>query len=388
MSLIPADQAYAIGLFGLNNTGTLCYLNSLVQALASCPSFVKTLMDHEDEFRFSQDKLGWELLQIMNRFRNRVEVGAGKRIKTDSTSQVLTELQKSRKAGGHKATLGTHTQEDVFEGLKFLIESLDSVFGDTTFQDLFNVRYRQQIRCRECNKTRTVDTSACPPEIMINMSESDPMLQTSLDTREDVEKYINLHMHYPDDYRCETCPAQNKDGAKKVQQFYSLARVSSIIVMSFHDNQQRLYSKSGPKQARFFPQMFQIKTSNDQTLTYRAVAQIEQLGSLGGGHYTCKSMRPRPDGLSEMRLTKARAALKDTQERLKFCNNNERKEEYEMKISMARKAIDEEEAIAKLPADSYLRQNAIFKFNDNRVNYDPHGFQPTSNTYLVFYHLF
>jgi len=386
MSLIPHQQAFTVGLFGLNNTGTLCYLNSLVQALASCPSFVKTIMDHEDEFKSCPDQLGWELLQIFNRFRDPIEIGGNKKIKTDTVAKVLQELQKNRKANGHITNLGTGTQEDVFEGLKFIIEALDSNLDKTTFQNLFDVRYRQTIRCCSCGDTREVDITSCPPEIMINMSESDPMLQSSLETREDVEKYINLHMHYPDDYKCEKCFTKNADGIRKVQQFYSLARVSSIIVLSFHDNQSRLLNKKGPKQTRFFPNQIQIKGIN-KILNYRAVAQIEQIGSLGGGHYTAKCLRPRPAGLGEMRLSAARAALKDTQDRLKICNNNERRDQYNTKIGLAHKTIEEEESLSKLPPDSFDRKNATFKFNDNRVNYDPYGFQPTSNTYLVFYHL-
>jgi ubiquitin C-terminal hydrolase len=383
---IPHQQAYTTGIFGLNNTGTLCYLNSLVQSLAACPSFVKTILDHEDEFKANPDKLGWELMQIFNKYRAPGSVGNGVRIKTDTTTQVLQALQKNRKANGHITNLGTNTQEDVFEGLKFIVEALDTCFDKPTFQNLFDVRYRQTIRCCNCGDTRDVDRSACPAEIMINMSESDPMLQNSLDTRDDVEKYINLHMHYPDDYRCEKCPTKNCDDVRKIQQFYSLARVSSILILSFHDNQQRLINKT-TKQTRFFPNQIQIK-GIDKTLNYRVVAQIEQMGSLGGGHYTAKCLRPRPSGLSQMRLTAARNALKDTQERLKICHNNERRDQYLTKIDMANKTIAEEEALMLLPEDHFDRQNAVFKFNDNRVNYDPYGFQPTSNTYLVVYHLF
>jgi ubiquitin C-terminal hydrolase len=380
MSLIPHQSDFSIGIFGLNNTGTLCYLNSLVQALAACPSFVKTIFDNEDEFKAKPEKLGWELLQLFSRFKQKVQVSATRHIKVDTTTRILSEIQRSR--AGHTSTLGTGTQEDVFEGLKFIIESLDP-----TFQDLFNVRYRQTIRCCECNKTRQVDNKACPSEIMLNMSENDPMLQESLDTQEDVEKYINLHMHYPDDYKCDDCKIQNTKDVKKVQQFYSLARVSSILVMSFHDNQQRLYDRSGPKVARYFPDMLQIKGVN-QNLIYRPVAQIEQLGTLGGGHYTAKCLRPRPEGLSEMRLSAARAALKDAKDRLPSSFNEERRLQYENKIKMAQMTIDEEEAIAALPVGSFNKQYATFKFNDNRVNYDPRGFQPSPNTYLVFYHLF
>lgn len=402
MELIQHDRQFAVNIFALNNTGTLCYLNSLIQALVSCPAFVKTILDYEDEFKSAKDKLGVKLLELINRHIVPVPITAAySKIKVDTTEPILRDLQSARKGTGHTQTLGTNTQEDVFEGMKLMIESLGDILQPRTqpqvvsvvnnFQDMFNVRYKLIIRCRACGSKRDVGADSCLPDITINMSESNPLLQESLSTQEQVEQYITLHMQYPDDYKCEACSIKNTPTVHKIQQFYTLARVSSIICMSFHDNQQILFQNAQQRtniarNVRFFPQELRIKAKNG-ILKYRVVAQIEQSGILGGGHYTAKCLRPRPPGFGALRLSTARTALAEAEKYLVNCHNDERRAQYQNKITNARKVIDEEAVFSKLPDTSFAKQYAVFKFNDAVVTYDPYGIQPSANTYLVFYHL-
>jgi len=400
-----------------------------MQSLASCPDFVRTIVDLEDEFKEKGDALGFAMSSFFNKV---VPVPLGledmsanppkNKIKNESVAPVLTAIQKTRV--GHKTSLGTGTQEDVFEGLKFLIEGLGK-----KFESIFYTRYKNVIRCTVCLKEKSVDPASCPPELMINMSDSQPLLQESLNTQENVERYINMHMSYPDEYRCDFCKAQNlervkdekgmlitnPDGTPKVvhviQQFYALSRVSSILMMSFHDNHRILFdnaTKGTNKErvTRFFPNEIKINAKGN-TLVYRVVAQIEQFGSLGGGHYTAKCLRPRPTWFSSVRVKQAEAAKKDTEARLASCQIPDRIKELTAKINNATRVIQEEQRIANIdirgnngfhtaPAsldsgalDQFIQKYyAVFKFNDTSVTYDVHGFVPTKNTYLVFYHLF
>ena len=399
MDLIPHDSAFAVNIFALNNTGTLCYLNSLIQALASCPSFVKKVLDNEDEFELAKDKLGVKLLELFNRHLKQSPNIIYNKIKVDSTEAILRDLQSARKAGGHADSLGINTQEDVFEGMKLMIESLGEILTSPNtkqvsheFQDIFSVRYKLIIRCSACGSKRNVDADLCPSDITINMSESNPLLQKNLTTREQIEQYILLHMQYPDDYKCEKCSVKNTATEHKIQQFYTLARVSSVICMSFHDNQHILFQNATKRthtarNVRYFPQELNIN-SRSGILRYRIVAQIEQSGVLGGGHYTAKCLRPRPPGFSELRLSTARTALREAEAYLINCHNEERRVLYGNKIANARKVIEEETNFNKLPDNAFEKQYATFKFNDGIVTYDPYGIQPSANTYLIFYHLF
>lgn len=425
-TLSEHDGDFSCELFGLHNTGTLCYLNSLMQSLASCPDFVRTIIDLEDEFHEKGDVLG----SAMSTFFNNVIPSEPKsttspknKIKNESAAAILTAIQKTRV--GHKTSLGTGTQEDVFEGLKFLIEGLGK-----KFESIFYTRYKNVIRCTVCSKEKSVDPASCPPELMINMSDSQPLLQESLNTQENIERYINMHMSYPDEYRCDFCKAQNLekvkddkgalitnlDGSPKVvhviQQFYALSRVSSILMMSFHENHRILFDNANggarkERITRYFPNEIRIDAKG-KILVYRVVAQIEQVGSLGGGHYTAKCLRPRPTWFSSVRVTQASVAVKDAEARLASCQIVDRINELTMKIKSAKRVLQEEQRIADInirndngfthtapvsldsdALDQFIQKYyAVFKFNDTSVTYDVHGFVPTKNTYLVFYHLF
>lgn len=402
---IKHDGNWICNVFGLGNNNALCYLNSLTQALASCPSFLKTLKEREQDYKTKSESLGAILTSVlMPRLATAdtmVTVAGAKiykKVKVESTRDIFSAIQKARV--NRKATLVSGQHEDVFEGFKFLMEEL----GDPFLQH-FYTRYKTHIRCMQCRTKRDVDQKACPPEIMINMSESDPILQTNLDSQEEIQKFIKLHMLYPDDYKCDDCSAKNNLKAvppnHPVQQFYALGRVSSTIVMSFHDKMRVLFdnaSKPADKRetliTRFFPNELRIDTKST-TLVYRVVAQIEHLGNLQGGHYIAKCLRPRPHGFSELRLDAAKKALADSHERLRSCQDQARIQTLETKVRNAQKTIDEETLLTTMPdvtidsLDLFIKKYyAVFKFNDRDVTYDVKGFVPNPNTYLVFYHLF
>jgi hypothetical protein len=395
------DGDFVDVLYGLGNNGSLCYLNALTQALSSCPAFIKELKKSETDLK-AKPGLGGALLSLMNSRLSTSEamltvgnIAVYKKIKVDSTVPIFDAIQKAR--ANKKATLIRGQQEDPFEGFKFIMEELGE-----PFLQLFYTRYKLRLNCTKCGSKLDAEVKSCPPEIMLNMSESDPLLQGGLETQEEVEDFIRLHMLYPDDYKCEKCGAKNNLKADPpqcpVQQYYALGRVSSIIVMSFHDNMQIMFNNAnkgehGARVARFFPNELRIKTKTG-TLVYRVVAQIEHTGNLSGGHYIAKCLRPRPHGFADQRIESAKKALTDTMERLKASQDPARIEILERKRDAAQRAINEEQEIASISSSSdnldlfIKKYYATWKFNDKDVSYDPKGFVPSPNTYLVFYHLF
>src|SRR5271163_1458455 len=125
MDLIKHDIDYSMDLFGLQNNANICYLNSLIQALSSCPGFVKTIFEFEYDFQ-KTSKLGSSLAKLfgLHLHASSETDNLYKNIKVESIMDILKSIQEMRSQQGHKTTLGNGTQEDVFEGFKFLIESL------------------------------------------------------------------------------------------------------------------------------------------------------------------------------------------------------------------------------------------------------------------------
>jgi len=406
MSLTKFNYDFLIQPFGLHNSGSLCYLNSLIQSVLSSPSFVQLLYSHEDEFQHAGDNLGTRLLTVCKQFDcgpdflNTTDSSPFRQSQIADVSGVLREIQRIRTSSGMGGTLHTHTQEDVFEGFKFLIESLDSTdsIDGEVFLSNFAVRHRLTIHCGACNKQHNADKSSAPSEIMVNMADRDPLLQKNLESQEMVEKYIKTHMLYPDDYRCEDCNVKNNQalGELYVKQFYSLARISSVIVLSFHHNHSVLlenaFARPGtPKKERtvaWFPQELTFLDVGKKLLKYKIIAQIEQYGSLSSGHYIAKCLRPRPPGHSQNRLQNAKKALQDTVMRIQIAEKSQDRSRIEHLQNRATKMagiIKDEER--RLSSNDPWDKMGVFRFDDRAITYESNGFTPNENTYLVFYQL-
>jgi ubiquitin C-terminal hydrolase len=117
-----------------------------------------------------------------------------------------------------------------------------------------------------------------------------PLLGDDLTTRIGVQNYITRHALYPEDYKCEKCGLKNADD-NPITQIYRLARLSSVIVLSFHG------FASHKKDKRSVPKYFPPQMSFNGTggkLLYKVVAQIEHSGTVRGGHYIAKCLRKSP----------------------------------------------------------------------------------------------
>ena len=403
--MIPYNHNYKIDRFGLYNSGSLCYLNALIQSLVSLPSFVKSLYAYEDEFSEADNSLGLRLLRLCKAFdsgpdfMNRTDNGTFTQAILADVSGILSEIQSIRKKSGKVDNLHLNTQEDVFEGFKFLIESLDetNTIDGEVFLNIFAIRHRLMIHC-ECGKKHTADRSSAPAEIMMNMSDQSPLLQKDLNSQEMIEQYIKMNMLYPDDYRCETCNRKNNlsKNIHPIRQIYTLARISSVIVFCVSHNHKVLlenaFAKRGqPKKERtvaWFPQELTFLDNKRNLLHYKVIAQIEQFGNLTSGHYIAKCLRPRPPGHARNRLNTAKKNLKDLYQRIRVAKeigNTSRIKTLENTAFKMVSIIKEEEKC--LSSNNPWDKMGVFQFDDGKITYIPEGFKPSKFTYLVFYHL-
>ena len=431
MSLVKYDTEFIPQVGGLRNAGALCYLNSMLQVLFSCSSFNQFLMENKEEYEElakADNGLGLAYIKLLEQF----EIGYMQnefKIKVHNGSQILRDLIDARRHNELKGNLLHHRQEDCHEGLTFLIEMLELSNEDRgeNINDLFSIRYRMKIQCRKCKDSK--DGPKAPPNFMFHLFEETPLLQNSLQSKESIENYIRRHVNIPEDYKCEKCKAQNKvvDGKvdNNVFQVYTLARLSSIIVLVFN--------KYEHKRIKYFPLELDFP-SKDGSLHYEVVGQIEHYGTMRGGHYIAKCRRPKPPGLDdfikenrrlplEQNLKNAERQIQSLQRRKELWTDKVQNEEQKIADGSTRnkaasertvrnlgiklKALDSQIVEAKKSVDkaagkltsfddkkspSTTRFNdkdeqVVFQINDSQVSYDRKGFYPTENTYMVVYHL-
>jgi hypothetical protein len=379
-NLILFNDKFLPRVFALQNNGVLCYLNSMTQALMSCPSLNYCLLKCKGQSSFTENELAQTYVELFEKHPSPVMNNEDsssqtdckfQAIKVDDASKILLLINRARL--GKKDNLLVGRQEDIHEGIMLF---LDTVQHGT--ENLFHIRNRCEIWCRSCGTKRPVEHEE-PPEIMVDLSEERPYIQDNMVTKEDIEKYISGNAQIPRDYKCDQCGSantynkENKTVTPNVIQIYNLTRLSEIIILMF--------KKFTNKKERYFPPTLEF-TSKTGPLHYKVVAQLEHSGSMTGGHYVCKCLRNKPSYMHEMRRQKAYNLIEKNE---KILN---REDTIEYKRSQAVASIVDLKANLAKDEELCKEKYGVFCLNDSKATFCPEGFVPTNNTYMVFYHLY
>lgn len=222
--------------FGLQNTGSLCYFNSLLQVLASCTSIQSIVF---------LDKTPIELI-----FNNYIKQIKNNNVDSMVSYKIIQELH------NNFITFG-NGQESASEAFILLLESINN----NALNKLFLNRYRCSIYCTSCkyNTEEIMDHS-----FTINLFHIKEL---------NVENILNYYVNL-EDYSCTKC------SQKKTVRRYRLTMLSEILFIIFN-----IYFD---KTEHSFPDILNFKQSN---LTYKLIGQIEHYGTLSGGHYLAKALR-------------------------------------------------------------------------------------------------
>jgi len=236
MTLSKLNFIFLPAPFGLQNTGSICYFNSLLQMLATCTSIQNiTFLDNTETER------------VFHKFINQV-----KNDMVDST--VSSELIRALHADVPTFGIG---QESASEAFVLLINTINN----KQLSNLFINRYKYIIQCQYCNyKTNEIIDHS----IVINM------FHTSEVTLEN----MLINDTILTDYKCNNC------SEKKTVKKSRLTMLPEIIVLTFN-----VYFQKSIHQ---FPEYITLDKSK---LRYKLIGQIEHSGHLHGGHYWARALR-------------------------------------------------------------------------------------------------
>ena len=360
------NSEYVLETITLTNSGVLCYLNSLTQALFSLPAFNKTLLDREDKYIQNKNELALEFVKMFKEFKR--SAPGSKTINSTSLDTLLAKLIQRRKMFARGMPMRIGSQEDADEGFHILLNSLDGDLSNldsdssaNIIERQFHIRYDTIINCRKCGSKRLAgnEDHLEPPEVVIHIPEHDDLIG-NIDSQEAMQNYINKRSEFPAGYKCEKCGACNVGDAYDIVKQTILRRLSSVVVVGFKNYPS--YTKSGKKILHYFPPVMEFKSKNGK-LTYRAVAKIEHFGNERGGHYIAYCQRLVHPAVHERHID----TYKKAAERAK--DDDERRKQLKRRIRLATGATTD-----------------VFKMDDSRISYAD-GIKPSENTYMVFYHL-
>lgn len=246
----------------MNVTGVMCYFNSLLQALYSCPSFVRSIIDNRTLFDDSKNLLGSALCRICEFLISDIDRDKYKAKAPYFAKYVLDALIIELDKQGKKLNFGNN-QECAHEGLTLLVDLLKC----KPIEKLFTQKRKQIIKCMECHH---------------------------IIEKEDINIYHNTGMELINDE-----PAFIKNWYKKVEllrdytcdKCKSKSCVLSNIVTAINDIIVIIYPKFFRKSLEYFPEKFTIKATDKTMISINAVSLIEHYGTMDGGHYTCRARR-------------------------------------------------------------------------------------------------
>jgi hypothetical protein len=386
MNLQEYTAARTVAPFGLRNGGVLCYFNTMMQMLLSCPAFGAWLEryvaavegGHREEVTPHGLAIARGYLRLLSDMRQRYAQRAGD---PESDGGVLETQAHDLFAlvADSGSIIHRGQQEDMQEGLIAFLNSIDPQ-ADTVFR----VRHTCYIVCTRCDRVHTSgldgegsgegdgprseaegssrgdegrERSVNPPNIFMDVCGERFREQA------EVEEHVRCYKLFPEGYRCERCGAKNtRREPSLVYQQYSLARLSEVLVLKFGDY--------GQKRERWFPEELSFPNREGGTFSYGLVSMVLHEGSCSGGHYYAYCLRPKIPHYHRERGSRLSAQLRESERR---------GDRAAAGLLRAKLELNEQQAAEAL---------GVFKLDDSGVSHAPSGFGGSPYLYYAVYHLF
>lgn len=237
--------------FGLQNNGVICYFNSLIQGLISCPAFISAV---------EGDKDGSNIANLMNNFLRSIQ---NINVSIFTILPVLNAIVNSHKFFGRQ-------QEDASEGFDLLIDK----FGPR-IESIFTSEWRVDVYCDTCRAIVSQSTDKMNRLIM------EQNFIPLYDNHDKFEAYMGANMSEFNDYRCAQCGMSSTRGMKIAR----LIKPPDIYIVSFN--------KFINKWNIGYPKVVNVRYTHtyDAIAQYELVAVIRHYGGASGGHYNATVLR-------------------------------------------------------------------------------------------------
>jgi ubiquitin C-terminal hydrolase len=244
MSKFPSYKDYNNNIYepyGLRNTGSTCYLNSMMQGLFSCPllNFYFEKLNNNESYEIIKEYL--DLVQ-------------GRKLQI---SLILNDfMEKIPKNRGYSIAMG---QEDAHESFICLIELINKL-NPIISKNIYNMLFYRTVITNECDNCKYKTTNTETNNVLI-IAQDQKSINNVLVNNEKISEF-----------GCEKCK-------KNTTSSYStnILRIGPILIICLKQfNDKFLFETTD---TLYFPD------NNNSKMEYILVAQLDQLGTKDSGHY-------------------------------------------------------------------------------------------------------
>lgn len=239
---------------GFINTGTICYLNSLLQSLLGCDILNNFLLDNERAYL--QNNILMIYLGIIKKTRNLEQEGIILNDNIEFLRSIIVKLNVNNFG---------YSQEDASECFLLFLRAID----DKKIDSLFNHIYKCDIVCLNCDKIQSIKNDISS---QFNISIYDKITN--------IANHLRYNKTVLEGYNCTNC--NNNTRMYKINR---LIKLPPILIINFN----KYYNKYETN----YPESISFKNENDDNslIIYKLRSNITHFGNMGGGHYIAKSIR-------------------------------------------------------------------------------------------------
>ena len=253
---------------GFNNTGIICWFNSLLQALISDQYFINILKNINDKNNPSNTLK--ELNNLIDKIDNNENI-------KDSSLQILRAIIVDLKNRKRNFDIG-NSQQSSSEGLVLLLDMINN----NQIDKLFNHHYEVVLKCD--NNNEIISKERLTNNIFYLFDEKQ-LLERGL------RNYIISHNDVLEENMIPESYKKKHVSKNKYSRTYKLKYIPYIVIFAlnryFTDGKRYIQRNDSIK----LPDTFTLPSFNKKEILYKKISEIDHVGSLNGGHYVSRCLR-------------------------------------------------------------------------------------------------